>query len=113
MKTKMKNTKMLRMMVATSQVYSPLSFGPTLSILKLCPCLLKRWSRRTFLGSNGDDVDGSGIVVDDDVVFLLAKTLVPANLLGGATVIKLITVVLLLIMMLMTVVLLLMMIMTH
>ena len=91
MKTKMKKTTVMRMMVATSQVYSPLSFGPTLSILKLCPCLLKRWSRRTFLGSNGDDVDGSGIVVDDDVVFLLAKTLVPANLLGGATVIKLIT----------------------
>ena len=33
---------------ATSQVYSPLSLGPTLSILRLCPCLLNRWSRRTF-----------------------------------------------------------------
>ena len=54
MKTKMKKTTMIRMMVATSQVYSPLSFGPTLSIIKLCPCLLKRWSRRTFWGSNGE-----------------------------------------------------------
>ena len=45
------------------------------------------------MGSNGDDVDGNGIVddhdvddggivVDDDVVFLLAEMLVPANLLG-------------------------------
>merc|ERR1719264_1217805 len=35
--------------VSTSQVYSPLSLGPTLSILRLCPCLLNRWSRRTLM----------------------------------------------------------------
>ena len=40
---------MMTMMAATSQVYSPLSLGPTLSILRLCPCLLNRWSRRTLL----------------------------------------------------------------